>query len=362
MVIKGGARGGPADLAKHLKRTDENERVTLIGAHGLEAQDIAGALAEMHRLGSEASTARRTLYHASINVGVNDPMTEERWAISRQALMEARGAKDQPFIEVEHEKKGRIHRHIVWLNIDLEHGRAISDSHNYRQHEEVARTLERQFGHDLVQGAHVERDGERPERTPSYAEMQQAKRSGIDPQEAKEFASRLWQTTDSGKAFAAALDESGWILARGDKRDFVLIDPSGETHSLGRRVGEKAAAVRERMADLDPASLPSVEQAKATQQERQLAASIDRQAEQAMQGAHAAAKGRRDDIRPGIFDRDAVNQAWLDAVAAAGIKHSQSAAQEARQPPEPTAGMEEEARGGAGACPDCAKSRARAGL
>jgi DNA-binding transcriptional MerR regulator len=60
-----------------------------------------------------------------------------------------------------------------------------------------------------------------------------------------------------------------WIaVARGDRRDFVIIDRAGDDHSLARRLGIKAAEVRSYMADLDPASLPSVEQAKQLQAER----------------------------------------------------------------------------------------------
>ena len=134
-------------------------------------------------------------------------------------------------------RQGRTHRHFVVSRTDVEHNRAIRADHNYRKHEEVARELERQFGHERVQGAHVERDGkERPDRTPSYAEMQQAKRTGLTPKEAKEFVTGLWQATDSGKAFAAALDSHGWMLAHGDRAGFCADRPHGETHSLARRV------------------------------------------------------------------------------------------------------------------------------
>jgi hypothetical protein len=303
MVIKGGARGGPVGLAAHLERTDENERVTLIGIHGVAARDVESALIEMDALGAGLKTSR-TLYHVSINVGYGDRMSEERWQIAGAALREKLDLGGQPYIEIEHEKKGRTHRHFVISRTDIEHNRAVRADHNYRKHEEVARDLERQFGHERVQGAHVERDGKnRPERTPSYAEMQQAKRTGMTPQEATEFVTGLWQTTDSGKAFNAALEANGWMLARGDKRDFVLLDPHGETHSLARRVeGAKAKDVRARIADLDPASLPNVQEAKAQQQARQAERenqlqpgnAIDLAAERAMQEARAAAKGRYD--------------------------------------------------------------------
>jgi hypothetical protein len=157
---------------------------------------------------------------------------------------------------------------------------AISDSHNYRKHEEVARDLEREFGHERVQGAHVEREGkERPARTPSHAEMLQSDRTGMSPKEAKTRITALWQSTETGKEFAVALWNEGFVLARGDRRDFVVIDPKGGTHSLARRIeGAKAKDVRERMADLDEARIPNVLDAKQIQKARaERAVELERQ-------------------------------------------------------------------------------------
>ena len=44
MVIKGNARGGPVELAKHLKRADTNERVEILALRGVAALDLDGAL------------------------------------------------------------------------------------------------------------------------------------------------------------------------------------------------------------------------------------------------------------------------------------------------------------------------------
>jgi hypothetical protein len=272
VVIKGSARGGPGQLAAHLQRTDTNERMRVVELRVVVADDLDGALDEMDALGAGLRT-RRTLYHASINTRADEPMTDEQWTIAIDRLEAKLGLTGQPRAVVEHEKEGREHVHIVWSRADLEHMRAIRADHNFRQHEETARELEREFGHARVQGAHAERDGEeRPERTPSHAEMQQAARTGLSPQEAKEQITELWQRTDSGQSFAAALDDAGWILARGDRRDFLVVDPHGEAHSLARRVeGTKAADVRARMADIDRETLPSAEEARERQEQRQAA-------------------------------------------------------------------------------------------
>jgi hypothetical protein len=255
VVIKGNPRGSPGGLADHLKRTDTNERMEVKELRGVVAQDLDGALREMDAHGAALRTTR-TLYHASINTRADERLTDEQRSHAIDQLEAKLDLTGQARAVVVHETEGREHCHVVWARTDLDHMRAIRCDHNYRKHEEVARALEQEFGHARVQGAHVGREGaERPQRTPSHAEMQQAERTGLTPAEAKEQITAIWQRTDSGKAFAAALEESGWTLARGDKRDFVVLDPHGETHSLARRVdGAKAKDVRERMADLDGAT------------------------------------------------------------------------------------------------------------
>ena len=180
------------------------------------------------------------------------------------------GLTGQPRAIVVHEKKDREHCHVVWLRVNAETMTAIRADHNFRKHEIVARELEREFGHQRVQGAHIERDGKpRPERAPSHAEMQQAERTKIKPEEARAHITGLWRATKTGQEFEKALDDSGWKLARGDRRDFVVIDPKGGTHSLARRIdGATVKDVRARLADIDMKRLPSVAEARKAQYAR----------------------------------------------------------------------------------------------
>jgi hypothetical protein len=100
--------------------------------------------------------------------------------------------------------------------------------------------------------------------------MLQADRTGLSPQDVKAKITALWRSTNNGQEFAVALWNEGYALARGDRRDFVVIDPHGGTHSLARRIeGANAKNVRERMADLDRERLPNVLDAKEIQKARQ---------------------------------------------------------------------------------------------
>ena len=159
--------------------------------------------------------------------------------------------------------------HVVWCRVDARRKVAISDSWNYAIHEEAARHLERIFGHQRTQGAFAERDAvARPERTPSTAEMQQAARLRIDLAALTKEVTQIWRQTNGAAAFQAALVEHGYVLARGDRRQYVLVDRAGGVHSLARRIeGARVAAIRERLSTLDLASLPSIDEAREKQRE-----------------------------------------------------------------------------------------------
>jgi hypothetical protein len=268
VIIKGTSVAGARRLATHLTRTDTNERAEVREIRGTAAEDLRGALLEMEAVAAGARTTK-PFYHGSINTKEDERLTDEQRNHAIDKLEDALGLTGQPRVVVVHEKEGREHWHIVWSRIDLDRMAAISDSHNYRKHEEVARSLEREFGLERVQGAHAEREGkERPERTPSHREMLQAERTGVTPQQAKEFITGIWNDTKNGKEFQAELEKNGWLLARGDRRDFVAIDPTGGVHSIARRIeGAKVAEVRTRFADLDQRELQSVAEARQVQRE-----------------------------------------------------------------------------------------------
>jgi hypothetical protein len=269
LIIKGGARSGAGALAVHLQRVDTNEQMQVRELRGVAGVTLTQALREMEAHGC-ATRCKAPLYHASISPRADEVLTPEQWTRAVDRLEAVLGLTDQPRVVVAHVKEGRAHLHAVWSRIDLEKLRAISDSWNYAKHEQAARDLEREFGLSRIQGAHVERDGAaRPTRTPSPAEMSQSERSGIDPQARKAELTALWHAADSGAAFAAAAENAGYQLARGDRRAYVVVDAAGEVYALARQLaGVTTAAVRARLADLPDGAVPDVGQACAIQAAR----------------------------------------------------------------------------------------------
>ena len=101
-------------------------------------------------------------------------------------------------------------------------------------------------------------------------EWQQGERAKIDPAARKDQITALRQTCDTGQAFKTALEEQGYLLAKGDRRDFVIVDQAGSILSLGRQIRDiKPADLRAFMKDVDRESLPTATEAKEFQKQRQ---------------------------------------------------------------------------------------------
>jgi hypothetical protein len=269
VIIKGTSRSGPAALAAHLGNAEKNERVQLLETRGTVADDLRGALTEMdaYALGTRCE---RPLYHAAISPGPPHRLSPEQRLEAINALEEKLGMVGHARVVVLHEKLGREHLHVVWSRIDLVQMRSVSDGHNFRKHEEVARDLERRFGHERVQGAHHERDGvDRPRRTPSRSELRQEERTGIRGKDVAAHVTAMFRAADGPEAFRAALEQDGYVLAKGDRRDFVIVDRAGGIHSLARRIdGINASGLREFMSPLSPENVPNIKDAQELQRAR----------------------------------------------------------------------------------------------
>tara|TARA_R110000850_G_scaffold20172_2_gene60183 strand:- start:860 stop:3235 length:2376 start_codon:yes stop_codon:yes gene_type:complete len=260
VIVKGGSRAGAPELAAHLQRVDTNERMEVLDVRGTVSRELEGALREMEAM-SSGTRCKNPLYHASINVPIHERLGIDNWERAVDRLEEELGLTGQPRAVVMHEKFGREHVHVVWGRVRTDTLVAVADSHNYRKHEIVARELEREFGHERVQGAHAERDGvPRPERTLSHAEHQIAERTGIDPKAVTAEITALWQAADGAEAFLSALAEAGYRPALGARRQYVVLDAYGTVHSLSRRIeGIRVADLRRAFADIDPSQLPAID-------------------------------------------------------------------------------------------------------
>ena len=243
-------------------RDDTNARAEVVEMRGLLAADLPTGLREMQAIAAQSRSRGNFLYQANINPRAGEVLSAAQWREAADILEKSLGLSGHQRIIVEHEKAGRVHRHCVWNRVDTATLRVADMGGNYRIHAATARELEKRFG---LMPTPAQAAPDRP-RAPELWEHRAAERSGIDPTALKSELTALWRGADSGQGFAAALAARGYILAKGDRRDFCIVDQSGTAHSLARRLdGVKAAQIREFMGDIDRDSLPTVAEARALQ-------------------------------------------------------------------------------------------------
>lgn len=340
MILKSSERANATSLANHLTNANDNERVAILASRDLvRGDDVHRALAEMDAI-SKGTNCTRHLHHAMMNPA--QALSEDQWAQAWAAYEQEFGLEDQPFIEVEHHKEGRTHRHRVYDRI-TEQLKAVEFSYSKMRNEKVARILEHEFGHDMTVGKHnkavmarLREDGlnqvadwmqhgkaheqERPVAAKDHADHQIEKRTGLSKAEAEQTIRQCWNASDSGKSLKTALEQEGLMLARGNRRDFVVVDSAGAPHSLGRRVGEKAKVVKQRMADLAPDTLPDVAQA------RELQLELSHQHEQAVAEREAAQEAAKQITPAELPDAQQAPDAPLQADTAATDKRKKKQA------------------------------------
>jgi hypothetical protein len=266
IIIEGGSRSAGWWWAQHLQNTEKNERTELIQTVGLDSETVPELFREMHAM-SLGSKTKNYFYQANINPRADEHLTPAQRRESVETLGRNLGLGGQPHFVIEHEKEGRTHQHVIWLRVDLERMKAIPDSLTARIHEQTSRELEIKF--DLERGKSIlvaDREFERPERRATKHERFRGAQSGLDPHAIGNELKALRERSDGAQSFRAGIEAAGYVLARGDRRDFVVVDQAGGDHSLTRRLGMKVAELRTFMKDIDAGSLPSVAEARARQQ------------------------------------------------------------------------------------------------
>lgn len=257
MILKGSQRGGGADLAVHLMRTDDNEHVRLHELRGFTADDLRGAFKEAEAI-SRGTRCRQYLFSLSLSPPERERVSAADFEAAIERIEGRLGLEGQPRAIVFHEKEGRRHAHCVWSRIDAATMNARPLPFFKNRLMEVSRGLYLDHGWQMPSGIAVK--GDRNPTNFSLAEWQQAKRQGMDPRWTKEAVQACWAQSDNRASFERSLEARGFFLARGDKRGFVILDYMGEVHALPRVLDLKTKDVRARLGDGD--GLKSVDETK----------------------------------------------------------------------------------------------------
>lgn len=233
MVIRGSSRGNGRQLAHYLLDKKDNNRVWILDIDGVDdpqAEDLHHALFDMS-VTAELTNGTKGLYHAQINPDeiASQKMTAHDWHIAADILGRHLGYEGQRRTVVMHEKKGRIHAHVVWERYDMEKGILKPDSFNFAAQDKARHEMERLF-----------RQKETPKRNKHQPEL-------------KASLTELWSRSNTGQDFIKAANEKGYILAAGTPRHpFMVVDGEARSFDLVRQLkGVRIKEVRQKMRGID---------------------------------------------------------------------------------------------------------------
>jgi len=240
MIPFGSIRGNGADLATHLGNAEDNEFVEVDELRGVIADDLNGAFSEMEAKAFGLTDMRKPFYSLSINPDPRQPWTREMYYEYRDRAEITLGLEGHDRVTVFHIKQGRDgilreHCHVVWNRTDVQNMRGADIKFDRLKLMSLTREYAQERGLRLPAGYYKIDDNF--EQTSLYEKTKETQ-TGISKEQHKELVTDLWRTSDGPKAFVAALEDRGYMLAQG-RRPYVLVDTFGKMHALPRLIDDK---------------------------------------------------------------------------------------------------------------------------
>ena len=316
MILKGNLHAHGMKLIGYMLSAEKGEAAEFVAIRGFDYfhHDPEVAADIMQGMAAENSKSPKPFFHGHLRTDPNERLTDAQWMEAIDRMERRAGFSGQPRFVTQHRKPetGERHFHVAWFRFDPERGGVIDPGLYKLKFKEEARRIEKDFAlrelsndrrpHDLA-------------RAGTRNELEEARRLGTDLKAIRSGILDCFEKSDNGKSFAAAIRAQGMELANGDRRDcFVVVDQAGGQHALNKKLtGMTLAEIRNRLADLDRSQLPSVDQAKTRQHDREAARAAEIE-------QRRAAAGRRDEIGP---DRAA-------AAAQERVKHGRAAPEQGR--------------------------------
>ena len=252
MWIEGRRRGGAKDLSKHLRKA-ENEKVFVRDLEGFSFAGLTGdnldkALKQMEAIGY-GKKAKRNLYHAILAPAYGETLSAAQQKFMVEYYAEHMGFSGHQYALVEHWKNGKQHFHLVFNIINPATGKIHELKWTKQKEWRISRGLEEIFGLSApkVKGKSV----------PTWA-MQRGKRTGVDPRKMRKEITAIFHASKTTGDFVKALNEAGYALTHGRRNQLVLVDKTGDTHGLMRRIESKRLAdLRRKFPGIEKLDLPA---------------------------------------------------------------------------------------------------------
>jgi hypothetical protein len=301
---------GAALYYGHDKKAATNERVMFCETLNLPTQDpdkawkqMAWTAAHEEELKFSAGVkwngakTEKPVYAFSLAWDIGETPSPEEMREAALSALACRRLQEHQAILYGHNDTEHKHVHVLVNLIHPETGRCANTFKDRLELSRWAQSYEEQQG-KIRCHQRVENNKRRDElnldrqRDPEAAQGKLVRGRDRIIQEA-------WNRSDSGKSFAAALEERGYMLARGDQRDVIVIDPQGRPINPARHIdGENGKNIRKhqldrRLADLEMVSLPDVKAAKERQLERHYIDRDKQRAEQEQKNIDAAIEAEK---------------------------------------------------------------------
>lgn len=252
----------------HDKGALTSERVAFTHGENLHSQNAERALTEMafvalnaDRLKEQAGVEKvgrkgeYPVYHYSLSWHPDQKPNREEMIEAGRSSLKALELEGYQAMMIAHNDEPHAHLHILVNRVHPDTGKMVNIDFDKMRLSRWAEAYEKEHGH-IYCPQRVENNAQREKGT--YVKYH-------DP-----VIAVAWRRSDSGKAFASALMEQGYAICRGERRDFVVMDPNGKIHNPARHIdGAKVADIRARLKDLGPEQIFSIEEARERQRARQ---------------------------------------------------------------------------------------------
>lgn len=256
MIIKGSQRGGAKQLALHLLNDVDNDHVEIHAIEGFVSDNVTGALREIYAI-SRATKCKQFMFSLSLSPPHDAVVSNEDYEAAINDAAERLGLAGQPRIILFHEKQGRRHCHVVFSRINTQDMKGINLPFFKDRLNELSREIYLTHGWDVPKGFKDRKTSSKFNY--NHVSYQEAKKAKRDPKAVKAILLECWQISDNRQSFEAALADKGFVLCRGDRRGFVVIDMNSKIYSLSRWIDQTSKTIRQKIGD--PEYLPSVNEA-----------------------------------------------------------------------------------------------------
>jgi len=267
---------GAWDYYAHDKRSEQDKmdgravsssnRVAWMHTENISGMKASRACADlMQIIASLNRRCEKPVYAFSLSWHPDQEPDQNEMIQAGQGALKALGMEEHMAVFFAHADTAHAHLHILVNRVDIETLKAKNNFQDFKQLSDWALGYEAERGR-LYCPQRYERSVSRVHNQGRNAHVY-----------ADTTLLAAWDSSDDGRSFQAALEEHGWKLGLGDRKDrFMAVLPSGvpmdilrelnKTRDKGRKL--KMSDLERRFADLKPGSLKRVASLQAEQERK----------------------------------------------------------------------------------------------